>query len=157
MSSKQTARFVRRSEQLQKALRLVPFFVLLLLGAMVASGCLPTSVKSDDPVLAAQQEWIAGCLVADRQIQTATVLYQAGQIPESVASHIDEAVALYAAVCAVDPPDAGAPIASVFVRSLAARVCPSMAPPGPSEDWVLTAIDAAACVAEGALVAAASS
>jgi hypothetical protein len=126
----------------------VVLLALFVLGVML-SGC---PGLSKDPEIAAKQQWIAGCKIADSQIQTATKLYKAGQISESAATKIDDAVTLYELVCTGEPPEPGVPIASTALMALAAKVCPTMAPTNP-DDWILTAIDAAACAAEGALLA----
>lgn len=128
------------------------WLAMAVIAVVLLTACKPGELFSPDPILAAQQQWTAGCKVADSHIQTVTKLYRAGQIPESVADVVDDAVDLYEAVCTVDPPDAGAPIQNTIVLALAAKVCPAMAPAN-VDDWLLTAIDAAACVAEGALLA----
>ena len=132
------------------AVRWWPTAAVLFVAVLVMAGCGGGQGLSPDPILASQQVWVGGCKVADSNIQTAKRLGMAGQLSESALDALDEVVDLYDAVCTVDPPDPGAPIASIVVRTLAFKVCPSMAPSN-INDWVLTTIEAALCASEGAL------
>ena len=129
------------------ALRLTPALMLLLVFTLVMSACF-----SSDPKIAATQKWAAGCKVADSNINTALTLYKAGQLSESAADSMDDVVLLYAVVCSGEPPDADGSLASAAAKIIAARVCPSMAPPS-VDSWALTIAQAASCAAEAALLA----
>jgi hypothetical protein len=126
--------------------------MLVLAGVLFLSACVAGAGFSSDPMLAAKQQWIAGCKTADANIRTATVLYKAGQLSESAADAMDDVVDLYEVVCTVDPPDPGVPIASLAIKVLAGKVCPSLVPSN-VDDWTLTLAEAASCAAEGALLA----
>ena len=126
--------------------------LLWLLPAILLLAACESMPWSENPETAVKQQWVAGCKAADSNIRTATTLYRAGQLSESAADSIDDVVDLYEVVCTGDPPDPGVPIQSIVVRALAAKVCPSLAPSS-TDDWALTLVDAAACVAEGALLA----
>lgn len=131
-------------------LRIIPAVLLIGIAVVMLQGCPLANTFSPDPEIAAKQQWAKGCQVADSNLQTAKKLWKAGQLDVSARGPLLEATSLYEAVCTGDPPAPGEPIASTVVRVLAARVCPGLAPTNP-DDWLLTAIDAAACVAEGAL------
>ena len=90
--------------------------------------------------------------MADSNIRTVTTLYKAGRLSESVAESVDDVVLLYELICTSDPPDATGAIASIAVKVLAAKVCPSFAP-SDVDNWALTIAEAASCAAEGALLA----
>jgi hypothetical protein len=122
--------------------------VLALAGALL--GC-PGNQWSTDPDIRAKQEWITKCAVADSSLRILTQLYRARKLSEAGAERIDGAFTLYEAVCAVAPPNPDEPLISTVIQALAVEVCPTIAP---SEDWALTAIEAAQCVAAGAAQAA---
>jgi hypothetical protein len=120
----------------------IPFILAACVGAF-----------SEDPQLAAKQQWIAGCKIADSNIQTVTKLYKAGLLSESAADQMDKVVDMYDVVCTGDPPLPGATIQSAALLLLASRVCPASVPPTGVEGWQMTLITASACIAEGALLA----
>lgn len=131
-----------------KFLLKVGFFALI---PFVLAACV--GVFSEDPQLAAKQQWIAGCKIADSNVQTVTKLYKAGLLSESAADSMDQVVNMYDVVCTGDPPLPGASIQSTALLLLASKVCPASVPPTGVDSWQLTLITAAACIAEGALLA----
>lgn len=118
-------------------------------------GC-PLGSFSEDPTIAAKQQWNAGCLIADSNIQTTLKLYKAGLLSESAADKMDNVVDLYDVVCVGEPPLPGATVQSTVLLVLAAKVCPASVPSTGVDNWQMTLITVAACIAEGALLAEAS-
>ena len=124
----------------------------LALASLLFFGACGGQMWSEDPKIAATQQWALSCQVTDSNIRTMATLRKAGQLSESVVNSMEEVVVLYAVICLGDPPDADGSLASQAVKIIAARVCPSLVP-SDSDNWALTAAEAASCAAEAALLA----
>ena len=139
---------------MSRHLHAIPLTLISLFVAMFMAAC-AQNLWSEDPRTAATQQWALSCKAADANVQTATVLFKAGQLSDSAADAMDGAVLMYRVICEGEPPADDGALVSGAVKLLAAAVCPSLAP-SDTDNWALTAAEAANCAAEAALLAEAS-